>query len=102
MPIVLNNCAPLKQFRKFDAYRIGTANPLCLSQSMESYMARYMGEVVPSTDDDFPFIAMISDEDGNVVGEFPVRTAADGEAKIVEALADLKKRDERDEEARSL
>jgi len=61
---------------------------------MESYMARYMGEVVPSTDDDFPFIAMISDEDGNVVGEFPVRTAADGEAKIVEALADLKKRDE--------
>ncbi|HYN00090.1 MAG TPA: hypothetical protein VET25_10115 [Aestuariivirgaceae bacterium] len=53
-----------------------------------------MGEVVPSTDDDFPFIAMISDEDGNVVGEFPVRTAADGEAKIVEALADLKKRDE--------
>jgi len=45
---------------------------------------------------------MISDEDGNVVGEFPVRTAADGEAKIVEALADLKKRDERDEEARSL
>jgi len=44
MPIVLNNCAPLKQFRKFDAYRIGTAIPLCLSQSMESYMARYMGE----------------------------------------------------------
>ena len=52
-------------------------------------MARYMGEVVPSTDDDFPFIAMISDEEGNVVAEFPVRTAADGEAKIAEVLADL-------------
>ena len=45
-------------------------------------MAKYFGEVVQGSDDDFPFIAMISDQDGNVVGEFPARTRADGEAKI--------------------
>ena len=54
-------------------------------------MAIYKGEVVSSSDQDFPFSAMISDEDGNVVGEFPVRTPADGEAKIVEVLAELKR-----------
>ena len=55
-------------------------------------MAKYFGEVVHGSDDDFPFIAMISDQDGNVVGEFPVRTRADGEAKIEEVLTDLKKK----------
>lgn len=54
-------------------------------------MAIYKGEVVPSTDDDFPFAAVISDENGKVVGEFPVRTEADGQAKIIEALRDLQK-----------
>ena len=59
-------------------------------------MATYKGEVVPSADpdSDFPFTAMISDQDGNVVGEFPVRTQADGEAKIVEAIAELQRRED--------
>ena len=52
----------------------------------------YKGEVVPGPDPNFPFIAIISDQDGNVVGEFPVRTEADGEAKIVEAIEELKRR----------
>ena len=54
-------------------------------------MAIYKGEVVPTTDEDFPFAAIISDQDGNVVGEYPVRTRADVEAKIVEVLPGLKK-----------
>ena len=44
-------------------------------------MAIYKGEVVTTTDDDFPFAAIISNQDGNVVSEYPVRTRADGEAK---------------------
>ena len=54
-------------------------------------MALYKGEVVASTNDDFPFAAVISDENGTVVGEFPVRTEADGQAKIIEVLKDLQK-----------
>lgn len=54
-------------------------------------MAKYFGEVRPNEDDNtFPFIALISDEAGAVVAEFPVRTEADGEAKIVEVLRGLK------------
>ena len=49
-------------------------------------MAIYRGEVGASRDDDFPFPAVISDETGKVVGEFPVRTEADGQAKIIEVL----------------
>jgi hypothetical protein len=41
-----------------------------LAISKERLMAEYFGEVVQGSDDDFPFIAMISDQDGNVVGEF--------------------------------
>ena len=53
---------------------------------------RYAGEVIASvTDTDFPFVAVISDENGQLVGEFRVRTQADGEAKIAEVLADLTK-----------
>ena len=52
-------------------------------------MATYKGEVVRTTDDDFPFAAIISDQDGNVVGEYPVRTRADGEAKVHEVLKKL-------------
>ena len=54
-------------------------------------MALYKGEVVASANDDFPFAAVISDENGKVVGEFPVRTEADGQAKIIEVLKDLQK-----------
>jgi len=55
-------------------------------------MAIYTGEVIATTDEDFPFMAIITDDDGKVVGEFPVRTEADGEAKIMEMLRDLKDR----------
>jgi hypothetical protein len=53
-------------------------------------MATYKGEVIASTNDDFPFIAIVTDETGTVVSEIPVRTRADGEAMIVEALQELK------------
>lgn len=57
-------------------------------------MAVYKGEVIATLDDDFPFMAIVSDETGTVVGETPVRTESDGEAKLVEmlqSLADLAK-----------
>ena len=53
-------------------------------------MVNYTGNVIDTTDDDFPFMAIVTDEDGTVVGEFPVRTKADGEAKVMEMLRDLK------------
>ena len=66
-------------------------------------MAVYTGAVIPIkdddtaigvvSDDDFPFLAIVSDQDGNVVAQFPVRTEADGAAKVDEAIADLNKRD---------
>jgi hypothetical protein len=52
-------------------------------------MATYTSDVIASTDDDFPFLAIITDDEGAVVGEYPVRTKADGEAKIMEMLRDL-------------
>ena len=65
-------------------------------------MPTYSGEVVPIidddsaigvvSDDDFPFLAVVSDQDGNVVAQFPVRTEADGAAKIEEAIAELNRR----------
>jgi CBS domain-containing protein len=45
------------------------------------------------SDDDFPFLAMVSDQDGNVVAQFPVRTEADGHAKLEEAIAELKRQE---------
>ena len=69
-------------------------------------MAVYTGAVVPIvdddsaigivSDDDFPFLAVVSDQDGNVVAQFPVRTEADGAAKVEEAIAELKRRDAED------
>ena len=66
-------------------------------------MAVYTGEIIPIidddsalgkvSDDDFPFLAVVSDQDGNVVAQFTVRTEADGQAKIEEALAKLNRRD---------
>ena len=66
-------------------------------------MAVYTGAVIPITDDDtaigvvsdddFPFLAIVSDQEGTVVAQFPVRTEADGHAKVEEAIADLNKRD---------
>ena len=54
-------------------------------------MATYSGTVIENTgNEDFPYLAIISDDTGKVVGEFPVRTTADGDEKIVEALKDLK------------
>jgi hypothetical protein len=66
-------------------------------------MAVYTGAVIPIkdddtaigvvSDDDFPFLAIVSDQDGNVVAQFPVRTEADGAVKVDEAIAELTKRD---------
>ena len=53
----------------------------------------YSSEVIASSNEDFPFLAVITDSAGDVVGEFPVRTEADGQAKIAEMLRDLKERD---------
>jgi hypothetical protein len=62
----------------------------------------YTGAVIPVvdddtavgvvSDDDFPFLAIVSDQNGNVVAQFPVRTEADGYAKVDEAIAELKQR----------
>ena len=52
-------------------------------------MPTYTGEVRTNTDEDFPFIAIIVDENGTLVGDIPVRTWADGEAAIVDALKEL-------------
>lgn len=53
-------------------------------------MPDFTGNVIETTDDDFPFMAIITDETGTVVGEQPVRTKADGEAKIMDMLRELK------------
>ena len=55
-------------------------------------MATYTGDVIATADDDFPFMAIITDQEGAVVGEYPVRTQADGEAKIMEMLRELQDR----------
>ena len=52
-------------------------------------MAIYNGEVITSPNEDFPFIAIVTDESGTVVSEVPVRTMSDGEAMIVQALQAL-------------
>ena len=52
-------------------------------------MGTFKGEVIETDDDDFPFMAIVSDETGTVVGETPVRTQTDGEAKLVEMLQEL-------------
>lgn len=52
-------------------------------------MPTYTGAVIPSPNEDFPFIAVVTDESGTVVSEVPVRTQADGEAMLVEALKEL-------------
>jgi hypothetical protein len=56
-------------------------------------MATYTGAVIHSPNEDFPFIAVVTDETGTVVSEVPVRTKADGEAMIVEALKELEDHD---------
>ena len=52
-------------------------------------MAIYTGEVIANTNPDYPFIAVVTDETGKVVAEFPVHTEADAEAKIMETLRSL-------------
>ena len=49
----------------------------------------YTSDVIATENDDFPFMAIITDETGTVVGECLVRTKADGEAKVMELLRDL-------------
>ena len=38
-------------------------------------------------------VLALSDQEGTVVAQFPVRTEADGHAKVDEAIAELNKRD---------
>lgn len=52
-------------------------------------MPTYTGAVIPSPNEDFPFIAVVTDETGTVVSEMPVRTESDGEAMLVRALKEL-------------
>ena len=57
-------------------------------------MPTYTGAVIDSDEDGFPFLAVITNENGEVIGSYPVRTKADGEAAIAEALKELKDRGE--------
>jgi hypothetical protein len=59
-------------------------------------MPRYTTAVIPSPNEDFPFIAVVTDETGAMVSEVPVRTWADGEAMLVEALKELHEQDRKD------
>jgi hypothetical protein len=70
-----------------------TLNANALNDRQEAPMATYTGDVIASTDDDYPFLAIITDQTGHVVGEFQVRTWADGEAKIEAMLHELKVRE---------
>ncbi len=54
-------------------------------------MARYSGEVVERLNNDFPFLVLIYDGTGKIIGEFPVRTKAEGEEKIIVAIDELGK-----------
>jgi hypothetical protein len=56
-------------------------------------MATYSTAIIPSPDEDFPFIAIVTDETGTVVSEVPVRTEADGAAMLEEALKELAAKD---------
>jgi hypothetical protein len=51
--------------------------------------ATYASNVIPTDDDNFPFMAIITDASGTVVADCLVRTQADGEAKVLELLRDL-------------
>jgi hypothetical protein len=55
-------------------------------------MTTYSSAIIPSPDEAFPFIAVITDQSGTVIGEIPVRTEADGAAIIEEALKELEAR----------
>lgn len=58
-------------------------------------MATFTGTVIDSDEDGFPFLAVvINDETGAVIGSYPVRTRADGEGAIAEALNELADRAE--------
>ncbi len=56
-------------------------------------MGVYKGDVIDSPNEDFPFIAIVTDASGTVVSEVPVRTRADGEAMIAEAIQELEDHD---------
>ncbi len=60
-------------------------------------MARYRGEVVESLNNDFRFLALIYNDNGKIIGEFPVRTKAEGEEKIIVAIDEFSKMANSDE-----
>ena len=51
--------------------------------------------MIPSDEDGFPFLAVITNEAGDLVGSYPVRTMTDGEAAIADALKELKDREQK-------
>jgi len=55
-------------------------------------MASYTGTVIDSDEDGFPFLAIITNENGDLIGSYPVRTRTDGEAAVAEALKELAER----------
>ncbi|MET0431435.1 MAG: hypothetical protein ABWZ86_03060 [Hyphomicrobium sp.] len=57
-------------------------------------MPAYSSAIIPSPNDDFPFIAVVTDEAGTIVSEIPVRTEADGAAVIENALKELHEHDQ--------
>jgi hypothetical protein len=63
-----------------------------LGAKQEDAMPTYTGTVIDSDEDGFPFLAIITDENGDVIGSYPVRTRTDGEAAVADALKELKDR----------
>jgi hypothetical protein len=66
-----------------------------LSAKQEEAMATYTGAVIPSDEDGFPFLAVITNEAGDLIGSYPVRTMTDGEAALADALKELKEREQK-------
>jgi hypothetical protein len=52
----------------------------------------FTGRVVHNDDGEFPFVAVIVADDGQLLARYPVRTRSAGHAKLAEALAMLKTR----------
>ena len=60
-----------------------------LGAKQEAAMATYTGTVIDSDEDGFPFLAIITNENGDLIGSYPVRTRTDGEAAVADALKEL-------------
>ena len=52
----------------------------------------FTGTVVDNDDAEFPFVAVVAADNGQLLARYPVRTRAAGHAKLTEAFAMLKTR----------